>query len=182
MLNFNAMENVNSYSHSIPMNNGNFVHSVQSQMSASPTPQINMTYLDASNRNSNQSTGNWSQHSISARNHSSSSTNTIENNNNNLSAQNEAIRLDTQKDYHQTTINENENTDRATINMENYMQQKGSENVKRFSVNNLLQLANNCRALSNEHRITVGKSSFIRSVCAFYAFVAVDRREFKFLQ
>lgn len=154
MLNFNAMENVNSYSHSIPMNNGNFIHSVQSQMSTTSTPHTNMTYLDSSNRNSNQSTGNWS---ISARNHNNSSNNTIENNNNNLSAQNEAIRLDTQKDYHQATINEDENTDRATINMENFMQQKGSENVKRFSVNNLLQLANNCRALSNEHRIAVGK-------------------------
>lgn len=53
----------------------------------------------------------------------------------------------------QTAINENESIERSSLNtMGNYLQQKGSENVKRFSVNNLLQLANNCRALANEQR------------------------------
>lgn len=33
-----------------------------------------------------------------------------------------------------------------------FLEHKGSENVKRFSVNNLLQLANNCR--SDDHRLT----------------------------
>lgn len=44
-------------------------------------------------------------------------------------------------------------TSTATIGNDQttFLAHKGSENVKRFSVNNLLQLANNCR--SDEHRL-----------------------------
>lgn len=150
MLNFNAMENVNSYS--IPVNNSNFIHSVGQSMS-SASLHTNMTYMQSNSRG--QTSDNWSS---SVRIHNSPNE-TIDNNN--LSSQNDSICLESQKEYRQTVINENENTDRSTMNMENYIQQKGSENVKRFSVNNLLQLANNCRALANEHRIAVGKSNLI---------------------
>lgn len=127
MLNFNSIDNSNAYT--IPLNGSNFTQV--------PTTVAQMNYLNNSNnlnglQQSNIST--WCRGDNSADNNNCNQTSSLTI---------DVIRSDQQKDYLQTTINE-----------EDYLQPKGSENVKRFSVNNLLQLANNCRALANEQRHT----------------------------
>lgn len=156
MLNFNLINNSNTYP--IAMNGGNFA-SVPTTVSQ----QNNINYLNNSinsiAQNGTQSSVNWSRSNNSSHPSIDCNESTEANNNNNNNLSNEAIRnCDHPKDYLQTTINYNESDERSTLEtMGNYLQQKGSENVKRFSVNNLLQLANNCRALANEQRQNIGK-------------------------
>lgn len=166
------MDNINSYSHTMPVNSGNFVHSV-AQMSAtmpSQTPSL-ITYLDTGNRIHASPTNHWT----AQLNRSHATSNHIINDTDHLpSNQIDAIRSDMSKAYPQTLINDNESGDRTTI-METFLEHKGSENVKRFSVNNLLQLANNCRAISSEqHRNTMGEWDF-SFVFLFLRFSLVDR-------
>lgn len=163
MLNFNTMDSVNSYSHAMPVNSGNFVHSV-AQMSTpitSQSPSL-ITYLDSANRIHPQSASHWSGQV----NRSHSIPNQTISDNNNLPHQNDAGRLDMSKNYPQTIIDGDESGNRANA-METFLEHKGSENVKRFSVNNLLQLANNCRAISNEHRNTSGECVFVILLFSF---------------
>lgn len=136
MLNFNSIDNSNAYA--IPLNGGNFTQV--------PTTMAQMNYLNNSNNlNGLQQSSTWSGTENSADNNC--------NQTNSLAI--DVVRNDQQKDYLQTAINETESDNRSALeNMGTYLQQKGSENVKRFSVNNLLQLANNCRALANEQRHT----------------------------
>lgn len=152
MLNFNTIDNPNSFTNSISLHHFNetpptsMVTSSTVNQSQSQQQQINLNY-PAANANGDQT--NWTSSTTIDGNCNRN------NNNNNLS--NETGRIH-QKDYiQQTVINPDESGDRSTMNMGNFLQQKGSENVKRFSVNNLLQLANNCRALADEHRLSSGK-------------------------
>lgn len=153
MLNFNTIDSVNSFVHPIPLHGAHFGEMQNSMVTSSPsihTQQINLNYLSA---NTNDDQTNWTE---SVHNTSSSNLDENCNRNNDLPNPNEGIRE--QKVYLQTVINNDEADGRTALNMDNYLQPKGSENVKRFSVNNLLQLANNCRALVDEHRISSGKS------------------------
>lgn len=168
MLNFNTIDtNQNtSFVHPIPLHSGNFSET-PTMVTSSPSnhqhhsqaqaQQINLNYL-STNTSGNQT--NWT-HSDSIHNTTIS---TIDdscnrnNNNNNLSNSSETGRsVQHQKDFLQTVISTDEPDGRSTVTMGNFLQQKGSENVKRFSVNNLLQLANNCRALVDDHRLSSGK-------------------------
>lgn len=151
MLNFNAIDSPSSFAHSISLHGGSFsqpaatmVTSSSANQSQPQQQQINLNYLGA---NTNGDQTNWT-HSESVHNTSSSTIDDSCNRNNNNN---------NQKDYLQTVIGAEEPDGRSTLNMGNFLQQKGSENVKRFSVNNLLQLANNCRALADEHRLSSGK-------------------------
>lgn len=154
MLNFNSIDNSNTFA--IPaMNSGNFAQ--MPTISTTSSQPNNLNYLNSSsaqNADMHQSVI-WARADGSASNNcGSSNSNSNSTNNNNIT---NSIRSgDQQKDYLQTVIHNDESDERSALNsMTNYLQQKGSENVKRFSVNNLLQLANNCRALTNEQRHTV---------------------------
>lgn len=154
MLNFNSIDNPNSFTHPIPLHGGNFSDSPTSMVTSAPstqsvpaqTQQINLSYLSANTSTADQT--NWTESVLNASN------STIDNNN--LPNSNGSVRIQHQKDYIQTIITP-ESDVRSNLNIGNYLQQKGSENVKRFSVNNLLQLANNCRALVDERRLSSGK-------------------------
>lgn len=164
------MDNINSYAHTMPVNSGNFVHSM-AQMPSTITPQTPslITYLDAGNRIQSHTSNHWAPQL----NRSHHTTNQIINDTDHLTSNHtDAIRLDMSKTYPQTIINDDESGDRTTI-METFLEHKGSENVKRFSVNNLLQLANNCRAISNEqHRNTMGEFFFL-----FYFTLFLNRQQ-----
>lgn len=158
MLNFNTIDNPNAFAHSISLHGGNFseppttmVTSSSANQSQSHQQQINLNYLGA-NPSTDQT--NWT-HSDAVHNTSGSTINDNcnRNTNNNLSSETGRVH---EKDYLQTVIADNSGG-RSTLSMGNFLQQKGSENVKRFSVNNLLQLANNCRTLADEHRLSVGE-------------------------
>lgn len=171
MLNFNAIDtNANpSFSHSLHGTNFNEAPAMVTSSSSNQqhhhhstvaqAQQMNLSYLGA-NTSGNQSS--WT-HSESVHNTSNSTIdvncNQSNNSNNNLSNPSETSRViqHHQKDYLQTVIGADDSNGRLTLNMGNFLQQKGSENVKRFSVNNLLQLANNCRALVDENRLSTGK-------------------------
>lgn len=151
MLNFNSIDNPNSFTHPMPLHGGNFTDSPTSMITSSPSTQsvptqaqqINLNYIST---NTDQT--NWAESTHNASN------STIDNNN--LPNSNGSVRIQHQKEYIQTVITP-ESDVRSNLNIGNYLQQKGSENVKRFSVNNLLQLANNCRALVDERRLSTGK-------------------------
>lgn len=152
MLNFNTIDNVNSFAHPIPLHGAHFGEMQNAMVTSSPSiqaQQINLNYLSA---NASGDQTNWTE---PVHNTTPSTIDDHCNRNNNLPNPNETVRE--QKDYIQTVINDDQTDGRSTLNMDNYLQQKGSENVKRFSVNNLLQLANNCRALADEHRLSSGK-------------------------
>lgn len=138
MLNFNSIDNSNAYA--IP-NGENFTQV--------PTTVAQMNYLNNSNNLNGLQQSTWSRAENSANNNCNQTSRLAI----------DVVRSDQQKDYLQTAINEGESDNRSALeNMGSYLQQKGSENVKRFSVNNLLQLANNCRALANEQQhTTTGK-------------------------
>lgn len=171
MLNFNTIDtNPNtSFSHPIPLHGGNF-NEASTMITSSPSnhhhnqtqaQQINLNFL-GTNTSGDQT--NWT-HSDSVTNSTIDDNCNRNNNNNNLSNPSETGRAaQHQKDYLQTVIGADESDGRSTLNMGNFLQQKGSENVKRFSVNNLLQLANNCRALVDEHRLSTGKKPFKRMI------------------
>lgn len=139
MLNFNSIDN-NSNAYAMPLSGGNFTQV--------PTTVAQMNYLNNSNNlHGLQQSSTWSRAENLAHNNNCNETNSLAI---------DVVRSDQQKDYLQTAANEGESEQRSALeNMGSYLQQKGSENVKRFSVNNLLQLANNCRALANEQRHTV---------------------------
>lgn len=119
--------------------------SCQQQMTANflnDNLQLTKIGVIDSQKLTNNGTVNWSNgaHENNNNNHSNSN-----NNNNNAGG------------HHATTnksmcnVNDN-NTNNSVIDSETYLlNYKGSENVKRFSVNNLLQLAN-CRAVTNIDR------------------------------
>lgn len=143
MLNFNTIEN--SYAHPVALNSVNYVTSSGSQSTnttsislACHQPSITNEVMHTTARDQQQQQqlgGNWTTNE-----NIQSATTTIDGNCTNRN-----------DDYIQTVISENNGTDRHPINAAHqYLQHKGSENVKRFSVNNLLQLANN-------HRLAVGK-------------------------
>lgn len=151
MLNFNTIDNVNSFSHPIPLHSANFTDVPNSMVTSSPNQQLNLNYLSG---NTSGDHTNWTE-SV----HNTSASTLDENcNRNNILPDSHETAQQQHKDYLQTSIHNDETSDRTTLNMGNYLQQKGSENVKRFSVNNLLQLANNCRALADEHRLSTGES------------------------
>lgn len=171
MLNFNTIDNTNSFVNSITSHGGNFADVPTSMVATSSSPQstssssvqvqqINLNYLSSSGGGGGCNQTNWSE---TVHNNNNPTAVSIDNNcnrttiNNNLTHANESIRAQQQKTYLQTTINDYQTNCRPPLNMDNFLQQKGSENVKRFSVNNLLQLANNCRALVDEHRISSGE-------------------------
>lgn len=140
----------------MPVNGGNFVHSV-AQMSpsiAAQSPSL-ITYLDPANRMHPHATSHWP--AAQANRPHATPNHAGHGDHSNLSGQHDAGRADGAKNYPQTIIADDASVERTTNLMENFLEHKGSENVKRFSVNNLLQLANNCRAISNEHRGTIGK-------------------------
>ncbi|XP_031625816.1 retinal homeobox protein Rx-A-like [Contarinia nasturtii] len=157
MLNFNTIDNSNAFSHPIPLHSGNFNETASAMVTSSSSnhsnqsqaQQINLNYLSA---NGNDDQTNWT-HSETAHNSSSTIDDNCNRNNNNLPSETDRVQHH-QKDYLQTVITDTESYTRSNLNMGNYLQQKGSENVKRFSVNNLLQLANNCRALVDDHRLS----------------------------
>lgn len=168
MLNFNTIDNTNTFANSIPLHGDNFTDvptsmvatSLSSSAAAASTAiqvqQINLNYLNANTTSGGDHT-NWSQETI---NNNNCNRTTI---NNNLTHHSNASAVDQQlqKSYHQATISSEDQINcRPPLNMDNFLQQKGSENVKRFSVNNLLQLANNCRALVDEHRISSGEFEY----------------------
>lgn len=166
------MDNISGYSHAIPVNGGNFVHSV-AQMSTSmsatqPTPSL-ITYLDSANRMHPHAASHWP---VQANRPHATPNHINHTDNNNLAGQHDG-RADVAKTYPPppptTIIADDESGERITTTnlMENFLEHKGSENVKRFSVNNLLQLANNCRAISHEHRSTVGEFGFFPFFCFF---------------
>lgn len=155
MLNFNTIDNPNTFVNSITLHGGHFSEAPTTMITSSSTAQtqpqqINLNYIGTNNGGDQT---NWT-HSESIHNTSNSTIDECNRNNNHPS---ETDRAHHQKEYIQTVINADESDGRSTINMGNFLQQKGSENVKRFSVNNLLQLANNCRALADEHRHSTGK-------------------------
>lgn len=163
MLNFNTIDNANTFAHPIPLHSGNFDETTNALVTSSAAPtsnhsnqtqvqQINLNYLNA---NGGGDQTNWT-HSESVHNSNSTIDDNCNRNNNNLPSETNRVQHH-QKDYMQTVINDNDSDTRPNLNMGNYLQQKGSENVKRFSVNNLLQLANNCRALVDEHRLSSGE-------------------------
>lgn len=171
MLNFNTIDNTNAFVNSITSHGGNFTEVPTSIVVTSSSPQssssssiqvqqINLNYLNANAIGGGGDQSNWSETVHSSNNPTAV---TIDNNcnrttiNNNTIHSNESSRVQHQKTYLQTAINDDQTNCRPPLNMDNFLQQKGSENVKRFSVNNLLQLANNCRALVDEHRISSGK-------------------------
>lgn len=159
MLNFTTIDNANAFAHSIALHGGNFVDVPTSMVTSSSTASasaqaqhINLNYLNANTSGD----PNWTE-SVH-----SNSTSTIDNNcNRNNVTNNNLPNSNQQKDYLHTVINGDETNGRSPLSMDNYLQQKGSENVKRFSVNNLLQLANNCRALVDEQRIATGKLNIL---------------------
>lgn len=182
MLNFNTIDNTNSFVNSITSHGDNFTdvptsmvvtsssspHTTSSASSTIQVPQINLNYLNANTIGGSGGSGGGTDHAswneTVHNNNNNPTAVTIDNNcnrttiNNNLTHSNELIRAQQQKAYLQTTaINDDQTNCRPPLNMDNFLQQKGSENVKRFSVNNLLQLANNCRALVDEHRISSGE-------------------------
>lgn len=151
MLNFNTIDNPNSFANSITMHGGHFSEAPTTMVTSSPSAQsqpqqINLNYHGANNGGDHT---NWT-HSESVHHTSNSTIDNCNRNNNNPCETGRVQHL-------QTVISADETGDRSTLNMGNFLQQKGSENVKRFSVNNLLQLANNCRALADEHRLSSGK-------------------------
>lgn len=162
MLNFNTIDNPNAFPHSIPLHGGNFNGSSTTMITSSPTnhsaqsqaQQINLNYLN-SNTSGDQTT--WA-HTESVNNSLNSTIDENCNRNNNTLTDPGEVRGQHQKDYSQTVISGGDTHDRSKLTMGNYVE--GSENVKRFSVNNLLQLANNCRALVNEHQLSSGKKYF----------------------
>lgn len=168
MLNFNTIDNTNPFVNSITSHGGNFTDVPTSMVATSSSPhssssssvqvqQINLNYLSSSSSGGNQT--NWRE-TVHNNNNPTASIDSNCNRtsiNNNLPHSNESIQAQQQKTYLQTTINDDQTSCRPPLNMDNFLHQKGSENVKRFSVNNLLQLANNCRALVDEHRISSGK-------------------------
>lgn len=160
MLNFNTIDNPNGFAHSISLHGGGsgnyseppntMVTSSSANQSQSHQQQMNLNYLGA---NGSADQTNWPA-SDSVHNNSGSTINDNCNRNaNNLSSETGRTH---DKDYLQTVISADDSSGRA-LSMGNFLQQKGSENVKRFSVNNLLQLANNCRTLADEHRLSVGE-------------------------
>lgn len=164
MLNFNTIDNANSFVNSItPHGGGNFTDVPASMVATSASPQssssssaqvqqINLNYLNSSGGGGGNNQTNWSE-SVHSNNHPTAVS--IDNNCNRTTINNNLTH--SHKNYLQTTINDDQTNCRPPLNMDNFLQQKGSENVKRFSVNNLLQLANNCRALVDEHRISSGE-------------------------
>lgn len=159
MLNFNAIDNTTSFSHSMPLHGGNFTEVPTSMVATSASSsvqvqQINLNYLNANTSGADQT--NWSHNPTTAAIDNNCNRTTVTNNN--LTHSNESARVQQQKsNYLQTTINDDQNNCRPPLSMDTFLHQKGSENVKRFSVNNLLQLANNCRALVDDHRLSSGK-------------------------
>lgn len=141
----------------MPLHSENFTDATVTMVTSSPHPphsqsqQISLSYIGANNN------GEWTHHDPV---HNSSNATLDENcnrHNTNLSNPNATLRGQHQKEYLQTVIGGADSDGQSNLNMGNYLEQKGSENVKRFSVNNLLQLANNCRALVGEQRIATGK-------------------------
>lgn len=158
MLNFNSIES--SYAHPIALNGANnYVSSSITQAtntsSISPACQqqsiISNDGIHRSARHPQQITENW-PHSESIQNGNAAvDQNCANRNDNRLPTSNST---QSQNNYIQTVISESNGVtdqDPNRINAaQQYLHQKGSENVKRFSVNNLLQLANN-------RRLAVGK-------------------------
>lgn len=150
MLNFNTIES-SAFTHSIPLHEADFSESATGMGTSSPSAhavQSHLNYLDVSNGGDQN---NWT--------HTESRHSTIndDNRHRNENPVPNSTRVQHQKEYLDTVIPNEDG--RTTLNMDNYIQQKGSENVKRFSVNNLLQLANNCRALVDDHRLSSRKSN-----------------------
>lgn len=168
MLNFNTVDNTNAFSNAIPLHGGNFTEVPTSSPSSASVQvqQINLNYLNANTSGGDQiSWSNSTVHNPTAVAIDNNCNRTTINNNNNLTHSNETVRIQQQKhNYLQTTIDDDQTNCRPPINMDSFLQQKGSENVKRFSVNNLLQLANNCRALVEEHRISSGKLHLVNDL------------------
>lgn len=162
MLNFNAIDNnTNSFANSIPSHGGNFTEVPTSMVvtssasSSVQVQQINLNYLNTNIGGGDQTSWSETVHNPTAVQIDNNCNRTTVNNN--LTHSNDSVRVQQQKTYLQTAINDDQTNCRPPLNMDNFLQQKGSENVKRFSVNNLLQLANNCRALVDDHRISSGK-------------------------
>lgn len=157
MLNFNAIDNANAFSHSMPLHGENFTDATAAMITSSPHSQAQQIGLNYIGANNNGDQANWT-HPDSVQNSSNTThDDNCQQNNNNFSNSSDTVRGQHQKEYLQTIISSEDTDGQSNLNMGNYLQQKGSENVKRFSVNNLLQLANNCRALVSEQRISTGK-------------------------
>lgn len=158
MLNFNGFESMNSYAHSIidassrttlsNSNGTNFlassttspVVSLASTTSSNPSCQQQMStnYLNE-NLQLSKIGGTNPQKQLVSENLSVNWSNSGNINNNN-------------EDHHSSSNHNNNNNNNSVIDSETFLlNHKGSENVKRFSVNNLLQLAN-CRAVTSIER------------------------------
>lgn len=187
MLNFNAFENMSPYAHSAidassrsTLNSGNSANfigasTIPSAISLSVTTastipsnpscqeQMSTNYLhdglhlnkisEANSHkhlvNENLSSVNWSNSVNGNESHHTPSNNNNNNNNNVI------------------VNNNNNNNNNSTIDSETFLlNHKGSENVKRFSVNNLLQLAS-CRAVTSLERaaaVTNGNKNYRKMI------------------
>lgn len=142
MLNFNAMDGISPYSQS---SLGGNVQLASGAFVTTPTPaschqsQSSQAFLNNSTKPTN-----WPMTS----NHIAVGANLSSSNPNQLNLKNYC-------GVSNVNHNNNSNSEVTSIDGDSaflhQQQQKGSENVKRFSVNNLLQLAsNNCRVLPND--------------------------------
>lgn len=150
MLNFNAMDGISQYpqaalSGSLQLANGAF-DPAPTATSSCHQSQSNQAFLN----NSAKAT-NWPMNS----NHNAVGANLSSSNQNQLNLKNFGGPLN------------NSGSERAPIEGNTpflHQQQKGSENVKRFSVNNLLQLAHNsCRVLPNDRLAGTYETQYIKS-------------------
>lgn len=179
MLNFNTIDNnANAFTHSMSLHGEHFTDAPSTTMiTSSPhqahsqAQQISLNYIAA---NGNGDQANWTHPEPVHRASNTTHDENCNRNNKNLSNSSEAVCGQPQKEYLQTVISNDDSDGQSNLNMGNYLQQKGSENVKRFSVNNLLQLANNCRALVGEQRISTGKHKKYPSMAIEFHFIRTN--------
>lgn len=139
MLNFNSMESVSPYSlvgGSVPINNN----------ISFPTPSTSLSAISTT-ATSTASTTSCHQQQLAINYMNNAEKHSMHWPNNNIVGSNNGLPLPIPN--HKNYCHPN-GQDGHTISGETYLSQKDSENVKRFSVNNLLQLANNGRMLTTD--------------------------------